>query len=58
LKWNRYITASDGNALAKVQIDNRLLSRRHAKWAEILLSYDFVIQHLEGKMNPADGPSR
>jgi len=29
-----------------------------AKWAEILSSYNFVIEHLEGKKNPADGPSR
>jgi hypothetical protein len=25
---------------------------------EILSSYDFVIEHLEGKKNPGDGPSR
>jgi len=35
-----------------------VLSRRQARWAEILSSYDFVIEHLEGKKNPADGPSR
>jgi len=35
-----------------------MLSRKQARWAEILSSYDFVIQHLEGKDNPADGPSR
>jgi hypothetical protein len=35
-----------------------VLSRRQARWAEILSSYDFVIEHLEGKRNPADGPSR
>jgi len=35
-----------------------VLSRRQARWAEILSSYDFVIKHLEGKKNPADGPSR
>jgi hypothetical protein len=33
-------------------------SRRQARWAEILSSYDFVIEHLDGKKNPADGPSR
>jgi len=27
-------------------------------WAEILSSYDYVIEHLEGKRNPADGPAR
>jgi hypothetical protein len=35
-----------------------VLSRRQARWAEILSSYDLVIKHLEGKKNPADGPSR
>jgi hypothetical protein len=34
------------------------LSRRLARWAEILSSYDVVTQHLEGKKNPADRPSR
>jgi len=35
-----------------------VLSRRQARWAKIPFSYDFVIEHLEGKKNPADGPSR
>jgi len=35
-----------------------VLSQRQARWAEILSSYDFVIEHLEGKKNPADVPSR
>jgi hypothetical protein len=35
-----------------------VLSRRQARWAEILSSYDFLIEHLQGKKNPADGPSR
>jgi hypothetical protein len=37
---------------------SKVLSRRQARWAEILSSFDFIIQHLEGKMNPADRPSR
>jgi len=37
---------------------SKVLSRRQARWAEILSSYNFVIEHLEGKKNPADGPSR
>jgi hypothetical protein len=37
---------------------SKVLSRRQARWAEILLSYAFVTQHLEGKKYPADGPSR
>jgi len=35
-----------------------VLSRRQAIWAEILSLYEFVIENLEGKMNPADGPLR
>jgi hypothetical protein len=35
-----------------------VLSRRQARWAEILSSYDFVIDHLEGKNNAANRPSR
>ena len=37
---------------------SKVLSRRQARWAEILSAYDFVIEHLEGSKNPADGPSR
>jgi len=37
---------------------SKVLSRRHARWSEILSAYDFVIEHLEGTKNPADGPSR
>jgi hypothetical protein len=35
-----------------------VLSRRQARWGEVLSPYDFVIEHLEGKKHPADGPSR
>jgi len=37
---------------------SKVLSRRQARWAEIVSSYHFVIEHLEGKKNLADGPSR
>jgi len=40
-----------------VQI-SKVLARRQARWAEILLSYHFVIEHLEGQKNRANGPSR
>jgi hypothetical protein len=36
----------------------KVLSRRQARWAEILSACDFKIEHLEGTKNPADGPSR
>ena len=39
-------------------LTSKVLSRRQARWAEILSSYDFHIEHLDGKKNPADGPSR
>ena len=35
-----------------------MLSRIQARWAEIVSSYDVVIDHLAGDRNPADGPSR
>jgi hypothetical protein len=37
---------------------SKVLSPRQARWSEILLPYDFTIEHLEGTKNPADGPSR
>jgi hypothetical protein len=37
---------------------NKVLSRRQARWAEILSAYDFTIEHLDSIKNPADGPSR
>jgi len=37
---------------------SKVLSRRQARWAEILASYDVVIQPLEGNKNHPDGPSR
>src|SRR5437762_9975206 len=36
----------------------KILNRRQARWAEILSSYDFVLDHIRGSKNPADGPSR
>jgi hypothetical protein len=34
-----------------------LLSRRQARWVEILSSYDVTIKHLEGMKNTANTPS-
>ena len=34
------------------------LSRRQARWAEYLSTFDFVVFHRPGKNNPADAPSR
>jgi hypothetical protein len=36
----------------------KILNRRQARWAEMLAEYNFVVVPIEGKKNPADGPSR
>ena len=36
----------------------KILNRRRAQWAEFLANYNFVLVHIEGKKNPANGPSR
>src|SRR5437773_1056722 len=36
----------------------KILNRRQARWAEILSGYDFILDHITGSKNPADGPSR
>jgi len=35
---------------------SQVQSWQQARWAEILSSYNFVIEHLQGNNNPADGP--
>ena len=39
-------------------MSTKVLNRRQARWAELLAGYDFVLVHLPGVKNPADGPSR
>ena len=39
-------------------MSTKVLNRRQARWAELLAGYDFVLVHLPGIKNPADGPSR
>jgi len=63
-QWWHYLEGANHKILIQWEDKNleyfqtsKVLSRRQARWAEILSSYDFVIQHLEGKKNPADGPS-
>ena len=34
------------------------LTRRQARWAELLSAFDFIIEHRPGIKNPADAPSR
>lgn len=39
-------------------MSTKILNRRQARWAEFLSAYDFVLVHISGSKNPADGPSR
>ena len=39
-------------------MSTKLLNHRQARWAEFLSGYDFVLVHIPGSKNPADGPSR
>jgi len=64
-QWRHYLEGANHKILVQCDHKNleyfqtsKVLSRRQARWAEILSSYDIVIEHLEGKKNPADGPSR
>jgi hypothetical protein len=42
----------------EVFMTTKILNRRQARWAEFLANYDFVLTHIKGTKNPADGPSR
>jgi hypothetical protein len=53
----KVLTQRDNMNLGYFQT-SKVLSRRQAWWEEILSSHDFVIEHLEGKKNPAYGLSR
>ena len=64
-QWRHYLEGANHEIL--IQCDHKdleyfqtstVLSLTRARWAEILSSHNFVIQHLEGKKNPADGPPR
>ena len=64
-QWRHYLEGANHRIL--IQCDQRnleyfqtskVLSPRQVRWAEIVSSYDFVIEHLAGNRNPADGPSR
>ena len=64
-QWRHHLEGAKHKVLIQCDHKNlkyfqtsKVLSGRQARWAEILSSYDFVIEHLEGMKNPADGPSR
>jgi len=63
-QWRHYLEGANHKVLIQCNHKNleyfqtsKVLSRRQARWEEILSSSDFVIKHLEGNKNPADGPS-
>jgi len=64
-QWWHYVEGANHKILIQCNHMNleyfqtsEVLSWRQARWAEILSSYDFVIQHLEGKKNRAGRPWR
>jgi len=64
-QWQRYLQGANHKVLIRCDHKNlkyfqtsKVLSRRQARWAEILSSYDFTIEPLDGKRNPANAPSR
>ena len=64
-QWRHYLEGANHEVLIQCDHKNleyfqtsKVLSQQQAIWAEILSSYDFVLEHQEGKKNPADGPSR
>jgi hypothetical protein len=64
-QWRHYLEGANHKVLIQCDHKNleyfqtsKVLSRRQARWSETLSAYDFVIEHLEGNKNPADGPSR
>jgi len=64
-QWRHYPEGANHKILIQCDHKNveyfqtsKVLSRRQARWAETLSSYDFVVQHLEGERSPADAPSR
>jgi hypothetical protein len=64
-QWRHYLEGAKHPVLVQCDHKNleyftttKVLSRRQARWAEMLSAYDFSIEHLEGSQNPADGPSR
>jgi len=64
-QWRHYLEGANHKVLIQCDHKNleyfqtsKVLSRRQVRWLEVLSAYDFVIEHLEGSNNPADGPSR
>jgi transposase InsO family protein len=49
---------TDHSALTSLFTTPKPLTGRLARWSMLLREYDFTIEHLKGKTNPADYPSR
>src|SRR5262245_28130281 len=63
--WRHYLEGSKKSIEVLLDHKNlsalmttKVLTRRQARWAEILAEYDVVLPHGPGKKNPADGLSR
>jgi len=64
-QWRHYLEGANYKILIRCDHKtleyfqtSKVLSRRQARWSEILSADNFVIKHLEGSKNPTDGPSR
>jgi hypothetical protein len=60
-QWRHYLEGANHSILIEWDHKNleyfqtsKMLSQRHARWAQIVLSYDFVSEHLAGDRNQAD----
>src|SRR6266496_5316564 len=63
--WHHYLEGSrhpvkvlTDHKNLEIFMSTKIRNRRQARWAEVLAEYDFVFEHIPGKTNPADGPSR
>jgi RNase H-like domain found in reverse transcriptase/Reverse transcriptase (RNA-dependent DNA polymerase)/Aspartyl protease len=57
LEGKRFTLLTDHRNLEYLQTQVHL-SRRQARWMELLQQYDFRVEHIKGKVNPADAISR
>jgi hypothetical protein len=64
-QWRHYLEGTNHQVLIQCDHKNlkyfqtsKVLSKRQARWLEVLSTYNFVFEHLEGSKNQADGPSR
>ena len=63
--WRHYLEGSkypvrvrSDHKNLEIFMSTKILNCRQARWAEFLSGYDFVLDHISGPKNPADGPSR